>query len=192
MISNDGLHFREPQPDFILAKVGKTGRDWDYAGLTQGQGFENVGDKTYIWYGAPLDQGAGDRAGRPMWREGGVGLLIVDRDRFGSLSTRDPDADGTLITSEIEASQPVRLAVNAEGLGPDSPLRVELLDEAERPLPGYSGDRAAIVERSGLRVPVSWAGRDGIDVASHAFKIRAHFEGAERNAIRLYAFYLNR
>lgn len=192
LISNDGLHFREPQPDFLFARVGQAGRDWDYGGLTQGQGFENVGDKTYFWYGGPFDQSEGPRTGRPIPREGAVGLLTLDRDRFGSLSTRDPNEDGNLITSEIEANQPARLSVNAEGLGPDSRLRVELLDVSERPQPGYSGEQAAIVERSGLRVPVSWGVRDRIDAGTRPFKLQVRFEGPERNAIRLYALYLDR
>ena len=127
-----------------------------------------------------MDQSQGDRTGRPIRREGGVGLLVLDRDRFGSLSTRDPDRDGTLITSEIEAAGPVRLWVNAEGLGPDSRLRLELLDRAERPLPDYSGNRAAVVEKSGLRAPVSWADGSQIVLKGQPFKIRARLQGPER------------
>jgi hypothetical protein len=187
LVSNDGLHFREPQPDFVFGDIGERGRDWDYAGLAQGQGFEQVGDKTYIWYGAPMDQSRD----APTLREGGVGLLIVDRDHFGSLSTRDPDRDGTLITSEITAAGPVRLWLNADGVGPDSPVRVELLDRKERPLAAYSGVGAAVVRNSGLRVPVAWKDREAIVTGGQPFKIRVRLEGQERNAIRLYALYLD-
>ena len=188
LVSNDGLHFREPEPEFIFAEVGARGRDWDYGGLAQGQGFENVGDKTYIWYGAPMDQSEGDRTGRPNSRGGGVGLLVLVRDRFGSLSTRDPERDGTAVTSELTATQPFRIWVNAEGLGPESWLEVELVDAAERPLPGSGGP--VRLGRSGLRVPVALPGGGPSPVPSGPFRIRLRFTGPERNAIRLYALYV--
>ena len=67
LVSNDGVHFREPVPDFVFAAVGQDGRDWDVGGLTQGQGFENVGDETYMWYGQ-MDQRQGTFTGRPWKR----------------------------------------------------------------------------------------------------------------------------
>ena len=189
LISDDGLHYREPQPEFIFARVGQKGRDWDYGGLAQGQAFANVGDKTYVWYGAPMDQSEGPRTGRPFLREGGVGLLTLGRDRFGSLSTRDPDQDGVLVTEKIRAERPAKIWVNAEGLGPDSPLRVELLDGQERPLAGYSGPAASVLDHSGLRLPVAWSPSSAATPPG-PFKIQLRFEGPERNAIRFYAIYL--
>ena len=190
LISNDGLHFREPVPNYEFGKIGVPGRDWDYGGLGQGDGFENVGDKTYIWYGAPMDQGRGPRSGLPFLREGGVGLFILDRDRFGFLAARNPDSDCTLITNHLKSGQPTKLAVNVEGVGPESPLRVELLDAQERPLPGYSGADAAVLTRSGLHNTVVWPRGETIDLVNQPFKIRARFEGPLRGGIRLYAFYL--
>lgn len=116
LVSNDGLHFREPIPNFIFAEIVEDGRDWDDGGLSQGQGFENVGEMTYIWYGQ-MDQRMGPRTGLPWKRHGGVGLLLLGRDRFGSLSLRDPDEKGILITSDLELRGPASLWVNAEGLG---------------------------------------------------------------------------
>jgi len=191
LISNDGLHFRDPQPEFEFAPVGEKGRDWDHSGLGQGQAFENVGDHTYLWYGAPMDQGTGPRTGLPLGQEGGIGLLIFDRDRFGSVSPRDADKDGVLITTEIELRRDLKLAVNAEGIAPLSRLRVELLGQYERPIPGYSGDDAATVTVSGLRVPVEWPSQSNIAASLQAVQLRVLLEGEERNAIRLYALYLN-
>ena len=193
LISNDGLHFREPQPEFLIARVGQDGRDWDQGGLLHGQGsMENVGEQTYIWYAQMAERDYGPRDGRPSLRGGGVGVLMLARDRFGSLSTRDPERDGTLITSELTTSQPVKIWFNAEGLGPKSSLRIELLDESERPLSGYSGRDAAILERSGLRVPAAWKQGELIAPRAEPFKIRVRLEGLERNAIRLYALYIGR
>ena len=118
LISSDGVHFREPWPNYEFALVGTPGRDWDYGGLGQGQGFENFGDKTFIWYGAPMDQSKGSRTGRPFLREGGVGLLILDRDRFGFLSTRDSASGATLTTTNLKSGQPtIALGQRRRGRG---------------------------------------------------------------------------
>ncbi len=186
LVSNDGLHFREPLPDFIFAEISEDGRDWDEGGLSQGQGFENVGEKTYIWYGQ-MDQRMGPRTGRPWKRHGGIGLLVLGRDRFGSLSVRDPDDNGILVTADVQLQGPATLSVNAEGLGPHSSLKLELVDHQERPLPAYT----AVVEQSDLRVPVKWSAGDQIQHPKQPFKIRLTFQGKEAGAIRLYALYLS-
>lgn len=92
----------------------------------------------------------------------------------------------------MEARQPVKLWVNASGLGPDSQLRIELLDEQERPLPGYAERQSAVLTTAGLRVPVSWAAHNAISAMGRPFKIRARLEGPERNGIQVFAFYLGR
>ena len=50
VVSNDGLNFREPAHEWTFLKRGEDGA-WDQGGLLQGQGFENVGDQTLIYYG---------------------------------------------------------------------------------------------------------------------------------------------
>ena len=189
VISNDGIHFREPLPDFVFVRAGDPGQ-WDEDGLAQGQGFENVGEKTYIWYGQMSQRQVPPRTGRPWKRIGGIGLVTLGRDRFGSLSVREPTQPGVFVTSELKVSRPARLWVNAEGLGPRSTLRLELLDYLERPLCGYSGERAAILEKSGLRVPVSFGERNRIRDLSEPFKINVSFQGPESGSISFYALYV--
>ena len=60
----------------------------------------------------------------------------------------------------------------------------------ERPLPGYSGAEAAIVQQPALRAPVSWRGKDQISDLGTAFKVKGTFEGRKSQAIRLYAMYI--
>src|SRR5207248_3836922 len=115
--------------------------------------------------------------GRPWKRWGGIGLLMLDRDRFGALAIRNPSETGFLVTSELKADGPAKFWVNAQGLSADSSLRIELLDSQERPLPRYSGSRAAIVRESGLRTPVSWQGRNNLTDLAESFKIKVSFEG---------------
>ena len=49
IVSNDGVHFREPVPGFRVIARGAEG-EWDSISLLQGHAFANVGDQTYIWY----------------------------------------------------------------------------------------------------------------------------------------------
>src|SRR5262249_57710026 len=51
LVGNDGVHFREPIPDFAFLRAGQDG-EWDQRGLVHGQGYLNVGEKTYFYYGA--------------------------------------------------------------------------------------------------------------------------------------------
>ena len=98
---------------------------------------------------------------------------------------------GSLVTSDLKVSGTVRFWLNAEGLSPQSRLRVELLDRFERPIPKYSGDRSALVEQSGFRVPMVWSGRPEIGDLTEAFKIKLSFEGPLRGAVSFYAVYVS-
>ncbi len=83
-----------------------------------------------------------------------------------------------------------RVWVNAKGVTSDSTLKLELLDELERPMAGYSGEGAAVLSESGLRIPVSWPGKEGIRGLAEPFKVKVSFEGAEVEGIHVYALYI--
>lgn len=78
-ISNDGIHFREPVHNHVFLKRGATGY-WDQGGVLQGQGFENVGDHTCIYYGT-CDYSR-SQTSPPR---GGVGIMMFPRDCIGDL-----------------------------------------------------------------------------------------------------------
>ncbi len=181
VVSNDGLHFREPVTEFVFLRRGER-QEWDQGGLIQGQGFENVEEQTYIWYGT-WDPGS-------LKPRGGVGLATLERDRLGSFSVRDSSISAAFMTSAIQTGGPAKLWVNAEGVSNDSTLRLELLDELERPLAGYSGAKGAVLKESGLRVAVSWPGKEGITGWDKPFKIKVSFEGAGVKDIRFHALYV--
>ncbi len=77
VIANDGLNFREPAHDWRFLERGKDG-EWDQGGLLQGQGFENIGDQSFLYYGAWDPRARGTA-------RGGVGIATLPRDRFGEL-----------------------------------------------------------------------------------------------------------
>jgi hypothetical protein len=182
LYSSDGVHFQEPIPDFLFLPAGKD-NEWDLRGLIHGQGYVNTGGQTYVYYGAwdPSQSNNGI---------GAIGLAMMPRDRFGFLSVRDRE-DGLLTTAPIaNARQKTSLYLNADGLGKDARLEIELIDGAGAPIPGYSGADLAIVKKSGLRVKAVWAGREALDFPNREFRIRMRLTGETVTQARFYAAYL--
>jgi len=191
VISNDGLTFREPTNDPAFIPRGADGT-WDQGGLMQGQGFENVGDKTYIYYGAadPRTWTPGDK---PIPPRGGVGLVTLPRDRFGDLRVRDyGEGASEFVTNDIvvKGKTARKIYINADGLGADAVLKVELLTHDEQPLKGYSGKDAATVTQSGFQTPLTWNGKEAVKVLPERFRIKVSFDGAKKTDIRFSALYV--
>ncbi len=191
VISNDGVYFREPAHEFVFLPVGPDGT-WDEGGLMQGQGFENVGDKTYIYYGSgDLRTWTGGKKESPA--RGSVGLATLPRDRFGDLSVLETgEGAPEFVTTSLETKpgEAKRLFINADGLGPEASLKVELLSHDEKPLPGYSGADAAIVTQNGFQTPVRWKDQEAITGLPEKYRIKTTFEGAKKEGIRFSAFYV--
>ncbi len=198
LISNDGIHFREPQPDFQFISPGADG-EWDQRGLIHGQGFENVGDQTRVYYGTwdPSAERSHSIAGDP---KGSVGLVTLRRDGFGYLSVRvlhsrfasrnGTDEGGMLTTMPISFPRGANhIWVNASGLGQEAHLRLELLDQLGKGVPGYSGAQGAVVDQEGVAEPVGWSSGQ-LPAGPGPYRLRIHFEGADRGSIRFYAAYV--
>jgi hypothetical protein len=194
MISNDGHQFREPAHEWTFLKRGEDGA-WDQGGLIQGQGFENIGDNTFIYYGA-WDPRHWEEA--PL--RGGVGIAMLPRDRFGALVVETvgkgpgdyqlPNITSEFVTDSLTTQKSQRFHLNAEGLGPDASLRIEILDHLEQPLPAYSGKNAAIVRTNGFQTPIEWNGSAHADDLPERIKLHVVFEGLKNTDIRLSAIYL--
>ncbi len=180
LVSNDGVHFREPVADQVFIPAGPDGA-WDQRGLIHGQGFENVGDRTFLYYGNWDLSGAK--------REGAIGLAFLPRDRFASLSPRDP-GDAQFTTMPLANTGPRMLRLNLDGVSATAALRVELIDERGAPIPGYSGADAAVVRQPGFAVTVRWAGRERIEFNGRACRLRVSFDGPDAARVRFYAAYL--
>lgn len=187
VISNDGLNFREPAHEWTMIKHGDDGQ-WDQGGVIQGQGFENIGEHTYLYYGAWDLRATG---GQPQHR-GGVGIAMLPRDRFGDLVVETvgegpgdyqlPKVVAELVTMSVPVRRP-RFYINADGLGDDAVLRVTLLDHFERVIPGHT----AIIRQNGFQTPVRW---DAPDEEPGRVRLRLVFEGRKRTDIRLSAIYV--
>jgi hypothetical protein len=180
-LSNDGVHFREPIPNFKFLEHGRAG-DWDSVALLQGHAFVNVGARTYIWY-SHWDCEEKNRAQE-------IGLATLRRDGFGYLSRHDAGETGECVTSLIEASaRERRLFINVSGVSKAAPITVELLDDEDRPIPGYSAQAAARIFKEGVGEPIVWPHTSQNAVAhDKPFAVRVHFP--DNDSARLYVIYV--
>jgi len=170
IVSNDGIHFREPMPDHKVIARGKEG-EWDDVALLQGHAFVNEGDKTMIWYSH------WDTSGTMKPME--IGLATLRRDGFGHLTCQEDDNDAHFITSTFEAKE---IALNVDGSTADAPLSIQLLDHLDRPLDGYE----AKVSTNGVRVPLKWA-----KPLPEGKKIALRVNYPTNSTAKVYAIYLN-
>ena len=188
VVSNDGLNFREPAHEWTFLKRGEDGA-WDQGGLLQGQGFENIGDQTLIYYGAWDPRHWKDAPAR-----GGVGFATLPRDRFGGLVVETmgkgpgnyqlPEITSEFITAAISVKNAPQFFLNADGLGPEAALKIELLSANETPLAGFT----STIRQSGYQTPVTWQKEAG-DLPER-IRIRVTFEGKRNTDIRFSALYL--
>src|SRR5262249_13337191 len=182
VISHDAIHFKEPVPDF---KIIPSYEEPDEAEprLLQGQGFENIGDRTLFWYGIWV-------AANPKGPTG-VRVATWARDRLGYFSpaprAEDPHFISTIIRSEGLAG---RVFVNADGLSDQSQLRVEILNDRLLPVAGFSGDDCIPVSQSGFRQPVTWRGKDRLENLATPIRLRVSWVGSRPEDARVYAAYV--
>lgn len=170
MISNDGIHFREPVPGFKVIERGKEGQ-WDDIAILQGHAFVNEGDKTMIWYSH------WDTSSKMKSME--IGLGTLRRDGFGHLSRKEDDNEAHFVTSPFTAES---VSLNVAGITPEAPLKVQLLDHLDQPLDGYS----ATVTQDGLRQPIKW---NQPVPAGKKVALRVNFP--VNSSARVYAVYLD-
>jgi hypothetical protein len=194
--STDGVSFLEPAHEWSFLKHAEDGK-WDQGGLIQAQGFENIGDKTFVYYGA-----WDPRQWKVAPPRGGVGIAMLPRDRFADLVVEEagqgpgdyelPYVTCEFVTSSIpiEKGKAPRFYLNAEGLGPEASLRIELLDHLERPIAAAAGNHAAVMRESGFQTPIVWDGESEIKHLPDRIKLHVVFEGKKRTGIRFSAIYM--
>jgi len=183
IVSNDGLHFREPIPDFrFLPSFEELGASRNAPSVAQGQGMANIGDQTLYWYEA--------------WGTGQVRLATWERDRLGYYSPfmHNPPDGGppvSLVSCPMKlAREGGRVFINADGLSDEAELRVELLDREFKPIPGYSGEDCVPIRTSGFRQAVTWRGKENLEAFHHPIRVRVLFGGERPEDVKLYAIYV--
>lgn len=192
VISHDAIHFSEPVPDFrMIEAAGSIPWFEPYAkqipiyrapALTQGQGFANVGDKTLFWYG--------------IWGSPVEGIHVAQwqRDRLGYLQPFVSANMSAKVAHVISAPVTVsgkdhRIKLNISGLSKDAGVKVTLLDEQFREIPGYTAAESKGPSASGLRELVTWT--KGAAVEAATFRVRVDFVGEDASELKLYAVYID-
>ena len=166
VVSNDGIRFREPVTDFKTIPLGREG-EWDQFALLQAHAFANVGDRTYMWYSHWDCDGE--------FRNQDIGLATLRRDGFGYLSARSASAPAVCESAFFDLPAGAALHVNADGVTPETPLTVTVLNET------MNSVATARVTRPGTRVHALLLpqGRSAVRISLPA-----------GSAARLYAFYI--
>ena len=179
-LTHDALHFYEPIPNFrfIPAREQPGSPSGVLPALEQGQGMENLGEQTLYWYS--------------LWRgtEGsGIRLVTWPRDRIGMLKPfRNGNAQAVSCAIGVEEGN-AGVYVNASGLGKNSQLRINLLDEGFRPIPEFSGENAAVLSESGFRSQVKWKTNDRLPAQKNV-RLQIDFAGVRPEDAALHAVYV--
>ncbi len=183
LVSPDALHFKEPIPDF---KIVPSFEEVDRAEprLTQGQAFENIGDRTYFYYGIWTETN----------RDGPTGVRVASwtRDRLGYFRVAPNNKGAHCITEALTPYRDnARVYLNASSLSEESQLQVEVLDEKLRPIPGYTAAECnPIKDKTGLRLPISWGAKTDLSGIKAPFRLRVNFTGRDAENARLFAIYV--
>ena len=140
--------------------------------LMQGQGMENVGDKTLYWYS--------------LWRiDGQVRLATWERDRFGYLTPHSGRSPAKLITCPLRPEgKEGKVFLNVSGIGEYAALRVHVLDIEFRSTPGFPGEDSPLIRESGFRVPVAWRAGDILPKGEGPVRLMLDFGRVSPDCVR--------
>jgi len=180
--SRDGFHWSRPDRRAFIAATRRDG-DWDrgYVHTTTGVCFV-VGDKLYFPYTAY--SGVAPDGRRGMYTGASIGLAVLRRDGFASMDA-GPES-GTLTTRPV-VFQGSRLFVNVDTASEGGELRVEILDEAGKPLAPFSIDRSTPIAVDRTLQAVAWGAEADLS-ALRGRTVRFRFE-LRRG--RLFAFWVS-
>jgi hypothetical protein len=181
IVSNDAIHFKEPIPDFKILPSYEESDDAEPRLIT-GQGFENVGERTFYWYGIWV-------AANPRGPTG-VRLATWPRDRFGYFSPAPKIEDPHCISTVLpKGSERRNIFLNADGLSEQSYFTVEIVSERFTPMRGYSGSDCVPITQSGFRQRAIWRGKNGLERFQEPIRLRVNWGGAKLDEARLFSLY---
>ncbi|MEX0641099.1 MAG: hypothetical protein WD468_00280 [Pirellulales bacterium] len=193
VVSNDGMHFREPVSGRVYMKSDEApapsppGKQFPTL-LCQGNGILNVGDETRIYYGRwrnsewPLE---GD--GSNYYAD--IGLATLPRDRWGALGLVPDASEGAVWSAPIKLPERgCEISLNADGA---EAMRVEVSDENFQMLPQFSGTNAGSCEQqNGLHCAVRWPAGKLDDLADRTVCLRVQLK-KESAEPKLFAIYVS-
>jgi hypothetical protein len=198
VVSNDGVHFREPcstpgqaylhRDDSPAPQVPGGGPNTMIGPgntiLCQGNGILNVGDETRIYHGRWRNMERPDLRGFHYHAE--IALATLPRDRWGALGLNPGEDEGTICSAPVTLpSAGGTLTLNADGV---AGIAVDLLDEHFHPIPGFA--EGQIVGPDGLDCSASWPGQALAALGGQEVRIQVKIGCAGGDLPRVYALYL--
>lgn len=192
VVSNDGLKFREPDPEFILIDHKEspasvfTGKKLNTI-LAQGNGILNVGDQTFIYHGRWANAIYDDPTrGATEDYSAEVALATMPRDRWGALTLSNGASSGSMWTTPvILPKNPTKMSFNGVRAGG---VTIEVADARFGMIHGIAGK---VEGEQGLDCPVNWQGESLSSLAGKKVRFRITMQKGEKINPRLYALYLN-
>jgi len=189
VISNDGLHFREPvKGHFFLSRHDSPaapfpGKDYN-TNLCQANGILNVGDETRIYHGRWRN--TSDKPDDIENGYGEVGLATLPRDRWGALRLPSHHSSGSVWSAPIVLpAADCELFLNVEGA---RGIRVEIADENFNLLSEYSGDNGGSTsDESGFDCKVAWPKSSLSILEGKTIRLKIHLQAGEYPQPRFYA-----
>ncbi len=193
VVSNDGIHFREPgvisgqvfiNHNDSLATPAQ-GHDFNTI-LCQGNGIVNVDDETRIYHGRWRNAGQkAEDISEYYYAE--VALATLPRDRWGHL-TLNPDTNaGAICSAPVDISDGIiEISINADGT---ENITVDLLDNKMHPIDGFTNGK--INGADGLNCPVKWEHKELNEIKEQQIRIKLKINQKSCIQAKVYAVYIN-
>jgi hypothetical protein len=160
-VSRDGIHWSRPDRETPFIALGKPD-EFDGGTLYMGQGMIREGDELWLYYsGSPLRHNEAELENLTQPRNARNYSRVVTRlDRFVGVAA---GTDGGYFTTPPLQFTGDTLKLNVKVRSGGS-VRIGLLDEGSRPLPGRSVEDCIPIVGDFLGVPVKWKGGDAVKV----------------------------
>ena len=180
-VSRDGVKFRRAGGRKPFMPMGPAGR-FDSRFIWAMPDPVRMGDELWIYYvGSNRDHdGYIDTTAAEEKHLTGISRAVLRLDGFVSA---DADYAGGEITTPLIKFSGKRLELNVDTSGGGS-VTVELLDENDKPIPGFSKDDVTPVNGNSVRMPVRWGDRADVStLAGKPLRLRFHMRDC-----KMYAF----
>ena len=192
LVSNDGLHFREPVKGYRFIKrkdspaTSIPGENFN-TNLCQANGILNIGDETRIYHGRWRNVDRNEVEKKRKYYSAEVGLAVLARDRWGALRLNPDELHGVVCSAPISLSENVQnLSVNAKGI---DGITVRLLDENFKGIKGF--EKGTLIDSGNIEYKVVWGYNKLSQLTKE--KIIIQVQIAKTNGISpgLYALYID-
>ena len=202
VVSNDGIHFREPVAGHVFISRDDSPPPPHPSTnfptiLSQGNGILNVGEQTLIYHGRWRNV-PGNASLEDHCEE--IALATLPRDRWGALglipplpghqSTPEGATEGSIWSTPIRLpASGCKIFLNAQNA---DCMTAEISDERFNLLGGFSGAKSGTVQtKEGFDCPVIWSDKDLSALAGKTVRVRINLKKKEKESEpRLFAIYL--